>query len=192
VEGAKAAVPFVVVTLTLSACGNRLPLSDRELTDVIRNAQEFSATTDCSEGVKGRRELLSVADASMVTCESLIIDECRCFARLRWRWRTESTNVACPVGATESYGELLRTSRKPWRLTTFQPLPFGAKAHRYTDMTRAGIGCRQKGVHRPTRHARVCATSYSSGGRRRCQSVCAWKSRPMASRVFSVNGRPTS
>ena len=115
-------VLFVVVALTASACGNRLPLSDLELTDVVRSAPEFSTATDCSEGVVGRRELVSVADASMVTCESSI-DECRCFARLRWRWRTKSTNVMCPAGITEGYGGLLSTSKEPWRLTSFLPLP---------------------------------------------------------------------
>jgi hypothetical protein len=70
----------------------------------------------------GRRDLVSVADASMVNCESSI-DECGCFARLRWRWRSESARIACPGGITESYGELTRISMKPWRLTRFEPLP---------------------------------------------------------------------
>jgi hypothetical protein len=190
VEGAKAAVPFVVVTLTLSACGNRLPLSDRELTDVIRNAQEFSPTTDCSEGVKGRRELLSVADASMVTCESSI-DECRCFTRLRWRWRTESTKYGVPGRRNGKLWEAVENFEEALAFNDFSAGSTSARKRTGTPTLTRGALVVVKRAFTGRRGTHECVR-YGIGGRRRCQSVRAWKSRPMASSVFSVNGRPTS
>jgi hypothetical protein len=118
----KASWLCIAVLLLVSGCANRLPLSDREFAEIVRDAPEFSTAAMCAEGVMGRRELVSIADASMVNCDSSS-DECSCFARLRWRWLSESGNEACPAGVTDSYGQLGRSSMKPWRLTRFEPLP---------------------------------------------------------------------
>lgn len=106
----------IFATLILTSCAMRPSMSEKDAVEIIRSDESFRARGVCN-GRPAEREIISVLEASPVTCESSI-NECTAVVRIRWRWLYSTTREPCPGSSAESVLKLARDSDKHWTVAT--------------------------------------------------------------------------